>query len=74
MNEKYVISLGFTTDTGKTYTLRLTGADPSVSDTDVSDAMRAVIESGVISHANGRPTAAKSAKLIKTETQPIDVN
>ena len=73
MNESYVLSMVFKTDLGKNYTIRLTGADLNVTDTDVKSAMQTVIDSDVIVHKNGSPAGLHGATLIKTETEFIDV-
>ena len=73
MNETYALSMGFKTDLGKVYTLRLTGADPDVTETRIRNAMLAVIDSEVIAHKNGTPAEILSAELIKTESVVIDV-
>ena len=73
MFETYVLSMAFITDQGKIYALRLTDADPMVTAPEISGAMTAVIDSNVIIHKNGELAAIHSAKLIRTETETIDV-
>lgn len=74
MNESYVFNLNFNTDLGKTYTLRLTGADPDATDLEVKSAMLTVIDSNVILHVNGALTSPQSAELVTTAAQDIDVS
>jgi len=73
MNASYVLLMVFKTDLGKNYTLRLTGADPNVTDIDVKSAMQTVVSSDVIVHKNGSPNGVHGATMIKTETEYIDV-
>ena len=73
MNTTYILAMNFNTDAGKIWGLRLPGADPAVADTDVRDAMLAVIEADVIAGKNGSPTSIRSARLIRTESTIIDV-
>ena len=73
MNETYVINMGFLTETGKIFALRLTGADPLVDDEDIKTAMQGVIESNALVNKNGSPVTSHSANLVKTETEYIDV-
>ena len=73
MNASYVLSMVFKTDLGKNYAIRLTGADPNVTDAEVKSAMQTVVDSNVIAHKNGSPAGLHSATLIKTETDYIDV-
>jgi len=73
MNAIYVLSMVFKTDLGKNYTIRLTGADPNVTDEEVKSAMQTVVDTGVIVHKNGTPADLYGATLIKTETEYIDV-
>ena len=73
MNETYVLALGFVTDLGKKFTIRLTDADPLVTAIDVKTAMQAVIDSEAIVHKNGSPADLSKAELIKTEVETIDV-
>ena len=73
MNESYVLNLGFKTDAGKIYAMSVSGANPSVTEAEIIAAMDAVVSSDAIIHKNGSPVSAYSAKLVKTETVPINV-
>ena len=73
MNTTYILAMNFNTDAGKVWGLRLTGADPAAADTDVRDAMSAVIDADVIAGKNGSPIGIRSARLIKTEATIINV-
>ena len=73
MDVSYTLELGFNTDLGNVYKIRLKDADPAVTEMRISSGMGIIINSNVIEHKNGELTAINSARLVKTEVLDIDV-
>ena len=66
------LSLTFTTDTGKSTTFSYKYAKTNVTTSQVKALMAAIIANNAI--FSSVPVAAKSAKLVKTEEDAIDIS
>ena len=74
MNGQYELVITFLTDLDMKHNLRITGADPFVTASDIKAAIAEIISSNVLITANGIPASGIAAKLIKREREDIDVS
>jgi hypothetical protein len=74
MNETYALSVFFTTDQGKPFTLAINGANPSVDAAAINAAVEEILGAGVLINKNGEPAEAVRATLTRRETEDIEVN
>ena len=65
--------LNFMTHRGELMTLNIPHADPDAEGQDVSDAMLAIINSGVVYSVRGEPSTRQSAELVRTERREFNV-
>ena len=73
METRYDFRLNFLTNQNELMTLNVPHADNSVSGTDVSDAMLAIVNSGIVQAARGEPLLRYSAELIRTERKDFNL-
>ena len=74
MQSSYGLRLNFVTHRGEVMTLNVPHADPDISGAEVSDAMLAIINSGVVYSVRGEPLTRQSAELVRTERTEYNVS
>jgi len=69
---QYLLTFG--TSLGRTRSLRIRHADPSLTDAQVANSMQGIIDSGMFENSvSGRIVATRSAFYIETSVTPINV-
>lgn len=73
MEIRHDFRLNFMTHRGELMTLNIPHADADALGSEVSDAMAAVINSGIVYSVRGEPIVRHSAELVKTERKDFSI-
>jgi len=73
METRHDFRLSFLSDRNEIKTLNIPRADAAATGTQVSDAMQAIIDSGVVQSARGEPLFRYDAELVTTTRRDFNV-